>query len=166
MGSLVDREGCHWVKDEDGEEVLIPMCMGALHDPSGCTCRPEAMEAERVRRKHEDELRRLRAMAQRRTQDASERLYRRQRGFVDAIHERAPRAYWALQEWVRKMRQRYGEARNHPDMIRARRERNTWREVAEHWRQRARDAGDVGPEHPETEWNGNNTMGILRLDRS
>ena len=29
---------CYWMKDENGDPVLIPQCWGSLYDPSQCTC--------------------------------------------------------------------------------------------------------------------------------
>lgn len=39
---------CYWVRDPDGYEVLIPMCMGAAIHPSGCTCRAPKSAIERA----------------------------------------------------------------------------------------------------------------------
>ena len=45
---------CYWIKDEDGDEILIPMCCGAaVYGSHACTCgfpesRIEAAERGRV----------------------------------------------------------------------------------------------------------------------
>lgn len=40
---------CHWIKDPDtGENVFIPHCYGALHDPDGCTCEIEGSRLEKA----------------------------------------------------------------------------------------------------------------------
>lgn len=51
----VDR--CHWVRDADGTEVMIPMCIGcAVLGPAQCTCNtPESAIEEAQRRRDEAE---------------------------------------------------------------------------------------------------------------
>lgn len=39
---------CHWVRHSDGVDVLIPMCWGAVHDPSECTCVTDGSRLERA----------------------------------------------------------------------------------------------------------------------
>lgn len=39
---------CHWVRDSDGLEVLIPICWGSVLDPEGCTCEVEGSRLERA----------------------------------------------------------------------------------------------------------------------
>ncbi|MDB6178958.1 hypothetical protein PAF17_15815 [Paracoccus sp. Z330] len=54
---------CHWLKDEDGEEILIPMCCGgAVYGSYACTCTvPESRieAAERGRAEAERQVQRL-----------------------------------------------------------------------------------------------------------
>jgi hypothetical protein len=41
---------CYWIKDENGTEVLVPMCYGSAHLGSeGCTCTKPQSEIEKVR---------------------------------------------------------------------------------------------------------------------
>lgn len=59
---------CHWVRDEDGFEVLIPRCWGSVLDPAGCTCDVEGSrleQAERARVSAEAEIMRLREKLER-----------------------------------------------------------------------------------------------------
>lgn len=61
-------DSCHWIRDEDGLEVLIPRCWGSVHHPVGCTCDVggSALEqAERRRDIAEGEVLRLREKAMR-----------------------------------------------------------------------------------------------------
>jgi hypothetical protein len=56
-------ERCHWVREQDGTETLIPGCWGSVHDPANCTCEVpgSALErAERARQAAETEVERLR----------------------------------------------------------------------------------------------------------
>ena len=41
---------CHWTRTEDGDEVLIPRCMGgAVKGMVGCTCALPQSELDRLR---------------------------------------------------------------------------------------------------------------------
>lgn len=54
---------CHWVREQDGTETLIPGCWGSVHNPANCTCEVagSALErAERARQAAETEIERLR----------------------------------------------------------------------------------------------------------
>jgi hypothetical protein len=54
---------CYWVREADGTETLIPMCIGAAIHPSGCTCdAPQsrierAVECADIARREADRLR-------------------------------------------------------------------------------------------------------------
>lgn len=39
---------CHWVRDEDDTEVLIPFCWAAVLDPVACTCGVEGSPLEQA----------------------------------------------------------------------------------------------------------------------
>jgi hypothetical protein len=39
---------CYWIRDPDGTYTLIPMCIGAAQDPSGCTCEQPQSRIERA----------------------------------------------------------------------------------------------------------------------
>ena len=43
---MTDR--CHWVRCEDGTEVLVPGCWASVHDPAACTCGIEGSRLERA----------------------------------------------------------------------------------------------------------------------
>jgi hypothetical protein len=46
---MIDR--CHWVREPEGFEVLIPMCHGsAAYGSSGCTCTVPSSRIERAER--------------------------------------------------------------------------------------------------------------------
>lgn len=66
---------CYWIKDKDGDEILIPMCQGcAIGGPLGCTCSvPESRieAADRGRAEAERQVVRLREARDRRL-DAQE----------------------------------------------------------------------------------------------
>lgn len=47
---------CYWVRDSNGDEVLIPMCIGAAHHPSGCTCDAPKSKIERAEARTEAAL--------------------------------------------------------------------------------------------------------------
>jgi peptidoglycan hydrolase CwlO-like protein len=54
---------CHWVREQDGTETLIPGCWGSVHDPANCTCEVPGSaldRAERARQAAEAEVERLR----------------------------------------------------------------------------------------------------------
>lgn len=54
---------CHWVREQDGTETLIPGCWASVHDPANCTCEVpgSALErAKRARQAAETEVERLR----------------------------------------------------------------------------------------------------------
>ncbi|MBL3576277.1 hypothetical protein JMK10_06320 [Rhodovulum sulfidophilum] len=55
---------CYWIRDQDGAEILIPMCWGAaIGGPAECTCNvPESRieAAERGRAEAEAQVLRLR----------------------------------------------------------------------------------------------------------
>lgn len=53
----MNPERCHWIRDADGTEVLIPMCIGcAVLGPKECTCdTPESAIEEAQRRRDEAE---------------------------------------------------------------------------------------------------------------
>lgn len=61
---------CHWLRDDDGAEILIPMCMGAaVAGPEGYTCDVPLSRIERAedaRRAAEAEIERLLEKAERR----------------------------------------------------------------------------------------------------
>lgn len=44
---------CHWIRDEDGFEVMIPRCWGSVLDPAGCTCSVDGSRIERAERARE-----------------------------------------------------------------------------------------------------------------
>lgn len=44
---------CYWVRTADGDEVLIPMCIGSSHHPSGCTCGAPQSRIERAEERAE-----------------------------------------------------------------------------------------------------------------
>ncbi|MCJ1903074.1 MULTISPECIES: hypothetical protein [Paracoccus] len=65
---IPNHDPCHWVRDEDGFEVLIPRCWGSVLDPAGCTCDVEGSrleQAERGRVSAEAEIMRLREKLER-----------------------------------------------------------------------------------------------------
>lgn len=39
---------CHWVRDSDGFEVLIPLCWDAVLDPGLCSCGVEGSRLDRA----------------------------------------------------------------------------------------------------------------------
>lgn len=41
-------DACHWVRGDDGVEVMIPMCWASILDPSACTCEVEPSRLERA----------------------------------------------------------------------------------------------------------------------
>jgi hypothetical protein len=43
-------ERCFWVREPDGTETLIPMCIGSANHPSQCTC---SMPQSRIERAEE-----------------------------------------------------------------------------------------------------------------
>lgn len=44
---------CYWVREPDGTETLIPMCVGAAHHPSACTCDAPQSRIERAEQRAE-----------------------------------------------------------------------------------------------------------------
>lgn len=53
---------CHWIRDGDGTEVLIPECYGGAHDPKECTCEVRGSELDQARealRKAEERIARM-----------------------------------------------------------------------------------------------------------
>lgn len=83
----MSTDRCYWLKNEDGEEILIPMCYGsAAGGEAGCTCRvPESRieAAERGRAEAEGHVLKLREARDRRLEeqrrDWNERRRLRQR---------------------------------------------------------------------------------------
>jgi hypothetical protein len=62
-GAAMTADRCHWVRDSDGLEVLIPHCWAAVLDPAACTCGVEGSrleQAEAGRKVAEEEILRLR----------------------------------------------------------------------------------------------------------
>lgn len=62
-GATMTAERCHWVRDSEGFEVLIPHCWAAVLDPAACTCGVEGSrleQAEAGRKVAEEEILRLR----------------------------------------------------------------------------------------------------------
>lgn len=44
---------CYWVREPDGTEALIPMCIGAAHHPSACNCYAPQSRIERAEERAE-----------------------------------------------------------------------------------------------------------------
>lgn len=70
---------CYWVREPDGTESLIPMCIGGAHHPGACTCSAPQSRIERAEARAEvaireiDRLRqKLRAASDRVTQMQTE----------------------------------------------------------------------------------------------
>lgn len=81
---------CYWIKDEDGDEILIPMCHGsAVYGPYACTCTvPESRleAAERRRDAAEEYVLQLREARDRRL-DEQQRHWRYQKRLRQRIDE-------------------------------------------------------------------------------
>lgn len=81
---------CYWTKDEDGDEILIPMCCGsAVYGPHACTCNvPESRieAAERGRAEAERQVLRLRE-ARHRSLEEQKTRWRYQRRLHQRITE-------------------------------------------------------------------------------
>lgn len=72
---------CYWTRSGDGDEVLIPVCWAAVHNPLDCTCDVPGSRldyAERGRAIAEAEVTRLREKLHR-AQDRIAELLRRNR---------------------------------------------------------------------------------------
>jgi hypothetical protein len=83
---------CHWVRDKDGLEVLIPHCWAAVHDPAACTCDIEgsALErAEAARAAAEIEVERLREKLRRQADRFAAQLRKEERMFSEIRRLRA-----------------------------------------------------------------------------
>lgn len=68
MRGVDHPDRCHWVRCEDGTEVLIPRCWDAVHDPAACTCNVDGSRLDRALRARdvaEQEVERLREKLQR-----------------------------------------------------------------------------------------------------
>ncbi len=82
---------CYWVRDDDGDEVLIPMCHGsAIFGPASCTCRvPESRieVAERGRSTAEAHVMKLREARDRRLdeQKVNWRVHKRLRQRIEQL---------------------------------------------------------------------------------
>ena len=79
----MEPDRCYWIKGEDGDEVLIPMCCGtAVNGPLGCTCNvPESRieAAERGRAEAERQVLRLREARSRMLDEQKSRWYYQRR---------------------------------------------------------------------------------------
>lgn len=86
--SAPDR--CYWLRTDDGEDILIPMCMGtAVNGPQLCTCDvPESQVEEAVRRRDEAErqVMRLREARDRRLEEQAS-IWRRIKRLETHIRE-------------------------------------------------------------------------------
>lgn len=87
---MADR--CHWVRCEDGTEVLIPRCWAAVLDPAACTCEVDGSRLERAeyaRFSAEQEVLRLRGKLDRAAARYEESLFYQRRQYREINRLRA-----------------------------------------------------------------------------
>ncbi|RBO54084.1 hypothetical protein DSD19_06380 [Rhodovulum sp. BSW8] len=81
---------CYWLRDDDGAEILIPMCCGAaIGGPAECTCNvPESRieAAERGRAEAEAQVLRLREVRDHRLEEQA-RMWRENKRLRERISE-------------------------------------------------------------------------------